>query len=91
MYVHAWGFDATAAHFSLTSLTSPMIMLQIRVLFFAKGRELAGCKEIGLSSPVNTTGQALFDLIIAAVPAYVVCLTCSVGVIRDRSVKILLS
>lgn len=47
-----------------------LISPQIFVLFFARGRELAGCKSARLSVPAKITAAELFDHIVDKYPRY---------------------
>jgi len=47
----------------------------VKVLFFARSRELADCSETSLQMPAQLSGQAVWSHIIAHYPRYVVHFT----------------
>eukprot|EP00741_Cyanophora_paradoxa_P017900 tig00021036_g17289.t1 len=44
-------------------------MIRLRLLFFARSRELAGCKETELEVPAGSDSSVLSTAIVAAFPA----------------------
>ena len=59
-------------------------MLRIRVLFFARGRELAGCNEIEQEMEDGSDSKQLLEAVIARFPALSEISTCLIVAVNQN-------